>query len=153
MAGLDENKSHHDSRWRELEFIQETLYKLWSIYMTYFMWLHTLVYGAGGLALIMGAEEKPSPPRNFVVLAMVVVVIAEALSIIVTVAVARYSRRALARATELIADQSFHTGIDPKVLLAAGPVRVVVPACIIAELVAALAFVYAGIWGIPGSQI
>ena len=41
---VQEHAAAADRRWDELQLIQETLYKVWSAFLVYFIWLHTAVY-------------------------------------------------------------------------------------------------------------
>jgi hypothetical protein len=125
-----------DRRWDELKFIQETLHKVWSAYLLYFIWFHTAVYGALSYLLGTGAKQ---PSKELTIVVATVCTISEILTIAVTVALGMYSRKVLRRADAIVKDGNFHSGLDAKIILPKQVLDATVPACILSFALAAFA--------------
>jgi hypothetical protein len=128
-----------DHRWDELKFIQDTVHKVWSAYLIYFIWFHTGVYAA--LSFAMGTGPK-TPTRNVVLVAVVVITASELLSMAVTIALAVYSKSALKRVEVIVREGNFHPGVNSQVLLPGHAIQVVAVTCILSFIVSTFACLY-----------
>jgi magnesium-transporting ATPase (P-type) len=133
-----------DRRWDELKFIQETVYKVWSAYLVYFLWFHTAIYAA--LSFAMGTGPK-TPTRHAVLVSAFIIIVSELLSIIVSIALAVYSKRALRRTDAIVRDGNFHPGVDPRVLLPWQFLQVAAATCILSFIVSIGACLYVAFTG------
>jgi hypothetical protein len=114
----DEKKTQaaaNDRRWDELKFIQETVYKVWSAYLIYFLWFHTAIYAVVSYSMGTGAKV---PSRSQVWAAATICIISEGLSIAVTIALGKYSKNALRRVSTIVDEGNFHSGLDPRIFVA-----------------------------------
>jgi hypothetical protein len=127
-----------DRRWDELKFVQETLYKAWSAFLVYFIFLHTAVYGA--IAVLLKGD--PKPPRDLVWVTTAVILSAEGLSIAVAIALVSYTQKALRRARAIVKEANFHPGIDPEILLPDQFLKVVGRTCVASFVIGALSCIY-----------
>ena len=129
-----------DRRWDELKFIQETLYKVWSAFLVYFIFLHTAVYG--GIAVLLKGGDPSPPPRDLVWATTAVIISAEALSIAVVIALGNYSKKALRRARTIVEEAHFHPGVDAGTLLPDKVIEVVSRTCLASFVIGALVSLY-----------
>ena len=135
----EEKLKWEDHRWDELKFVQETLYKVWSAFLVYFIFLHTAVYGA--IAVLLKADPGP-PPKDLVWVTTLVILSAEGLSIAVVIALANYSRKALQRARTIVKEANFHPGVDPGILLPGQFIEVASRTCLASFVIGALVCIY-----------
>ena len=128
-----------DRRWDELKFIQDSVHKVWSAYLVYFLWFHTAIYAA--LSYAMGTGPK-TPTKEVMLVSVVIIAVSELLSITVTIALAVYSTRALRRVETIVREGNFHPGVDPRELLPGKFLQVVAATCIVSFVVSLGACLY-----------
>jgi hypothetical protein len=133
-----ETKAIEDRRWDEMKFVQDTLFRVWTAYLFWFIWFNSSIFGAFSFL------TKPSDqPTKYHLLATAVICIGfELAAIAVTIAVHRYSLEALRRVDSVIAEGGFHPGVSSHILLPARIISVAPPACIAVFLLGIAAWVY-----------
>jgi hypothetical protein len=76
-----------------------------------------------------------------------IIIVSELLSIIVSIALAVYSKRALRRTDAIVRDGNFHPGVDPRVLLPWQFLQVAAATCILSFIVSIGACLYVAFTG------
>jgi hypothetical protein len=124
-----EEASPQDRRWEELKFLQDTLFKVWTAYMVFYIWFATAIFGALSYVWRPGEQVKLGLSSNQRTVGGIVLVLCIGAAIVVTVTLGRYSTRVLDRVRALIAQGGLHAGLDQRTLLPASVIAIAVPAC------------------------